>query len=335
MRIIRSLEHLGSSSTPSVVTIGNFDGVHCGHQMVIAAVLGRARELGIRSQVRSVVVTFDPHPAHVLHGGPHLRLITPSEQKLELLAKTGIDTVLVLPFDEHLRRWSAREFATRVLRDGLNTLEIHEGETFRFGYGAESGIDGLLELGRELGFGVTAYVPHMIRGSAVSSSRIRSLISAGRVGEARVLLGRPFAVRSTPAPGRGYGTRYAVPTVNLAPYENLLPGNGVYLSLLRIGDADAARLFRGLTNVGNRPTFGADSFAVETHLLDFEPLPLDETTPLELTLLHRLRDERRFRSPEALRAQIGNDVTRARRYFALSDALGARLAWGSSDPARS
>ncbi len=316
MQIVRSLEELGSP-VQSVVTIGNFDGVHRGHCMVIAAALKRARELG----ARCAVVTFHPHPAHLLHGGPHLRLITPLEQKLDLLARTGIDLVAVLPFDDHLRRWSAREFASRVLREGLRALEVHEGETFRFGYGAESGIDGLVHLGRELGFAVTTYVPCIVRGAPVSSSRIRSLIAEGSLGQARALLGRPFAVRSTPAAGRGYGTRYTVPTINLAPYDNLLPGNGVYLSLMRIGEGAAAKVFRGLTNVGNRPTFGADSFAVESHLLNFEPLALNETTPLQLTFLRRLRDERRFPSPEALRAQIAQDVDYAQRYFALCDFL--------------
>ena len=167
-----------------------------------------------------------------------------------------------------------------------------------------------------------AYVPRIARGAAISSSRIRAVIAAGRMNEARALLGRSFAVLSTPAPGRGYGSRYAVPTINLAPYVELLPAIGVYITTLRIG---ADRVFRGVTNVGNRPTFGADSFAVETHLLDFEPLALDETTPLELTFLRRLREERRFESTEALRDQIGLDVKRALRYFALADVMKARL----------
>ncbi|MGA7156414.1 MAG: riboflavin biosynthesis protein RibF [Acidobacteriaceae bacterium] len=313
MQIFRSLSELGSFPT-SVVTIGNFDGVHCGHQMVIASVLERARAMS----ARAVAVTFDPHPAHVLHAGPRLPLITPLDEKLRLLAETGLDAALVLPFTDELRHWTARHFAERVLRDGLHAAEVHEGETFRFGYQAEADIAGLSELGRELGFGVRTYVPRIVRGAAISSSRIRSVIGAGKVSEARALLGRPFAVRSTPAPGRGYGTRYAVPTINLAPYADLLPAHGVYVTTLKVG---GTRLFRGVTNVGNRPTFGADSFAVESHLLDFEPLTLDETTPLELAFLKRLRAERRFDLVEALRDQIGIDVRRAQRYFALADAL--------------
>ena len=313
MQIARSLAELGSP-TPSVVTIGNFDGVHCGHRMVIASVLERARALN----ARAIAVTFDPHPAHVLHTASRLPLITPLEEKLKLLAGTGLDQALVLPFTDELRHWTARHFAERVLRDALHAVEVHEGETFRFGYQAEADITGLSDLGRELGFGVRAYVPCIARGAPISSSRIRTLIAAGNLHEARALLGRSFSIHSTPAPGRGYGTRHAVPTINLAPYAELLPAHGVYITTLRIG---AERVFRGVTNVGNRPTFGADSFAVESHLLHFEPVDLTETTPLELTFLRRVRAERRFESTEALRDQIRLDVQQALRFFALSDAL--------------
>ena len=316
MQIARSLTELDFSGR-SVVTIGNFDGVHCGHRMVIASVLERARALN----ASAIAVTFDPHPAHVLHTASRLPLITPLEEKLRLLAETGLDQVLVLPFTDELRHWTARHFAEWVLRDALRAVEVHEGETFRFGYQAETDIAGLSELGRELGFGVKAYVPCIARGAAISSSRIRALIAAGNLHEARALLGRSFAVRSTPASGRGYGTRYAVPTINLAPYPELLPAHGVYVTTLRIGDD---RVFRGVTNVGNRPTFGADSFAVESHLLEFEPVDLSETTALELTFVRRLRAERRFESTEALRDQIQRDVQRALRFFALSDALKVR-----------
>ena len=316
MQIARSLAELGSSA-PSVVTIGNFDGVHCGHRMVIASVLERARALN----ASAIAVTFDPHPAHVLHTASRLPLITPLDEKLRLLGDAGLDQVLVLPFTDELRHWTARHFAERVLRDALHAVEVHEGETFRFGYQAEADIAGLSELGRELGFGVKAYVPCIARGAAISSSRIRALIAGGRLHEARALLGRSFSIHSTPAPGRGYGTRYAVPTINLATYAELLPAHGVYITTLRVG---AERVFRGVTNVGNRPTFGADSFAVESHLLNFEPVDLSETTPLELTFLRRLRDERRFESTEALRDQIRLDVQQAQRFFALCDALKVR-----------
>ena len=318
MQIARSLAEFDSFTSRAVVTVGNFDGVHCGHRMVIASLLERASKLN----VKAVAVTFDPHPAHVLRTDSHLPLITPVAEKLELLAATGLDIVLVLPFTEELRHWTARLFAERVLHDALHAVEVHEGETFRFGHQAEADIAGLLELGRELGFAVRTYEPRISRGAAISSSRIRALIATGSLHEARALLGRSFSVRSTPASGRGYGTRYAVPTINLAPYAELLPSHGVYITTLKIA---SERVFRGVTNIGNRPTFGADSFAVESHLFNFEPVALDETTPLEMTFLKLLRPEHRFESPEDLRAQIGLDVNKALRYFALADALNAPI----------
>jgi riboflavin kinase/FMN adenylyltransferase len=315
MQIFRSLQELDPFGPRSIVTVGNFDGVHLGHRMVLRNVLRRAGELW----ARSVAVTFDPHPAFVLNPARPLRQITPLAEKLRLLAATGLDAVLVLPFTEELRSWTARHFAETILRDALTAVEVHEGETFRFGYGAEAGVDGLVELGHHCSFSVRTYDPLVLRGAAVSSSRIRALVAAGSLHEARALLGRPFAVLSHPASGRGYGTRYAVPTINLAPYTDLLPANGVYVTTLQVG---GDRIFRGVTNAGNRPTFGADSFAVETHLLDFEPIDLEEGTPLELTFLARLRAEQHFPSPDLLREQIGRDVQRATRYFELCKLLG-------------
>jgi len=310
MQIFRSLSELGNFAPASVVTIGNFDGVHRGHRMVIDAVTARARDL----HARSVAVTFDPHPLRILKPEVDVRLITPLAQKLDLLAATGLDAVLVLPFTPEFSNWTAREFATRVLHDALHTVEVHEGETFRFGHDAAEDVTGLSHLGEDLGFTVRAYHPENFRGSPVSSSRVRTLVAAGTMNQVRALLGRSFSIRSTPASGRGYGTRYTVPTINLAPYSDLLPANGVYITTLRVANE---RTFRSVTNAGNRPTFGADSFAVESYCLDFEPIALTEDTPLELTFLKRLRGEIRFPSPEALRAQIGIDVAKAERYFTL------------------
>jgi len=313
MQIFRSTAELPSDFGPVVATIGNFDGVHRGHRWVIDKVIARARELG----VHSLAITFDPHPVRVLRPELPHALITPLPEKLRLLSATGIDATLVLPFTLELSRTSAREFAAETLAKAVRAVEIQEGENFRFGYQAAEGTEGLTALGREFGFHVHAYAPYLLRGEAVSSSRIRRLIAAGAVSQTRALLGRPFAIASTPASGRGYGTRYTVPTINLAPYSELLPGNGVYITQLQIGD----EVFDAVTNVGNRPTFGEDSFTVESHLLNFHPIALDVTTPLELCFLHRLREERRWPTPEALREQIGKDVAKARRFFALRDAL--------------
>jgi riboflavin kinase/FMN adenylyltransferase len=324
LNIYTQLADLPRPATPVVATIGNFDGVHLGHQAVIAEVIERARFLG----AESLAITFDPHPARVLRPENPQPHITPLARKLELLAATGIDATLVLPFTDALRHMPPRDFASDILVHAVRATEVHEGENFRFGYHAEagaartqSGNASLEALGQELGFGVTIYAPRSLRGAPVSSSRIRVLLAAGDVSHARVLLGRPFAVESTPAPGRGYGTRYTVPTINHAPYPELLPAKGVYITTLAIGP----ETFEAVTNVGNRPTFGTDSFAVESHLLNFHPLEgeqaLDERTPLRLTFLRRLRAERPFPTTQALRDQIVSDVTQARRYFTLCHGL--------------
>jgi riboflavin kinase/FMN adenylyltransferase len=313
MQIYRHLSELPPGSEPVIATIGNFDGVHLGHQGVIAEVIERARFLG----GRSIAITFDPHPSRVLRPDAPTKLLTPTPRKLELLAETRLDATLVLPFTEELCHTSARDFATNVLVGAIHIAEIHEGDNFRFGYHAEAGIESLDALGRELGFHTVIYAPQKMRGAAVSSSRIRELLSSGDVSGARALLGRPFAIESTPASGRGYGARYVVPTINLAPYTELMPANGVYVTTLTVGDGADAETFEAVTNVGNRPTFGTDSFAVESHLLNFHPVDLNESTRLRLTFLRRLRTEQRFPSTEALRDQIRQDVTRAKRYFDL------------------
>ncbi|WP_353072223.1 riboflavin biosynthesis protein RibF [Tunturiibacter gelidiferens] len=321
MIIFNSLADIPADFGPSIATIGNFDGVHRGHQWVIAEVVGQARA----ENIRSIAITFDPHPARVIRPESSQPLITPLPQKLELLAATGIDAVLVLPFTTELSHMTARAFATEVLKDALHVTQLHEGENFRFGYQAEAGVESLEALGRELGFSVRVYAPRHLRGETISSSRIRQMIAEGDVTHVRALLGRSFAVCSTPASGRGYGTRYTVPTINLAPYTELLPANGVYITELTVGTGTSSETFDGVTNVGNRPTFGADSFTVETHLLNFHPIDLNESTPLTLTFLRRLRAEMRWPNPEALKEQIGRDVTKAKRYFNICRAVGSKL----------
>ena len=313
MQIFHSIEEVPIDFGPSVVTIGNFDGVHQGHQAVLKEVIERARGL----HVRCVAVTFDPHPVRVVRPEIPLRLITQQGQKLDWLAHTGIDAVLVLPFTRSLSRLTAREFARTILRDALKAVEVHEGENFRFGADAGADVGELSSLGEEFGFKVRIHSPTHRRGTIVSSSIVRAAIAAGNMRAARQLLGRPFEIISTPAPGRGYGSRYTVPTINLAPYQELLPANGVYITCLELNGG----LFESVTNVGNRPTFGDESFAMETHILDFHPIPLDQATQLRLRFLDRIRAEIAWPSPDALKQQIGKDVACARHYFALYHAL--------------
>ena len=217
----------------------------------------------------------------------------------------------------HSRGLTPREFVQRILINALGVHGMHEGRNFHFGHAAAAGVHELATMGEEMGFSVQLHEPVRVHGMEVSSSAIRSLVSAGDVRRARWMLGRPFTVLSTPASGRGIGTRLLVPTVNLAPYNGLVPAFGVYVTRLKVN----GRAFQAVTNVGNRPTFGEASFAIESHILDFEPIDLDETTPLELEFLMRLRGEHTWPSPEALKAQIMKDVARARDYFRLARIL--------------
>jgi riboflavin kinase/FMN adenylyltransferase len=306
--VYRSLAEIPAG--PSVVTIGNFDGVHLGHREILSAVVAEARALG----VRSVAVTFDPHPQQFLHPAKAPHLLTPMPERVRLLASTGIDAVLVLHFDAALAALLSHDFVRTILVEALGVRSLHEGGNFRFGHRARAGVAQLQKYGAELGFAVHVHEPVSVRGLEVSSSAIRTLVAAGDMRRARWMLGRPFAVRSTPVRGRGIGTRLLVPTVNLAAYDGLLPAFGVYITRLTVG----SRRFQSVTNVGDRPTFGAASFAVESYILDFEPVDLDEQTPLELEFLLRLRPEEEWPSPEALKAQIFKDVARAQRYFRLA-----------------
>ena len=322
MQVFRSLAEIPGSFGPTAVSIGNFDGVHCGHQLILERLI---RSAAARS-LRSVAATFDPHPLRMLRPEVSPKLITPLHARLKLLREARIDAVLVLPFTESLSRMPAKEFATAILHDALRAVEVHEGANFRFGYRAEGGMEELCDLGRRLGFDVVTHGACCLRGVTVSSSRIRELISRGDLNQARILLGHDFFIASWRAKGRGIGAKLTVPTINLAPYEELLPPNGVYVTRLSV----AGESFDAVTNVGNRPTFGTDSFAIESHLLDFHPLELTPQTPLELVFLRRIREERRFPSPEVLRAQILRDVERAKRYLHLR-----RLLMGKDHPNKS
>jgi riboflavin kinase/FMN adenylyltransferase len=309
VEIFHKLEDVPAGFGPSIASVGNFDGVHRAHSHVLGEIVRRARESG----AKAVAVTFEPHPARMLRPDSDLKLLTPVPEKLRLLEATGIDAVLMLPFGRDLSLMTARQFAERILRKKLRAREVHEGYNFRFGHKAAGDVNLLMQLGQEMGFEVKVYSEQKLRGEPVSSSHIRRLLREGRVSRARHLLARPFCILGAPGRGRGYGSKYTVPTINLARYEELVPKDGVYITCTRVG----AENFDSVTNVGNRPTFGAESFAVETHLLNFHPIELSPESEVEICFLDRLRDEIKFPSVEALREQIAKDVNKARRYFHL------------------
>ena len=316
MDIFHKLDDIPADYGPTLVSVGNFDGVHRAHAAVLREIVSRARERG----AKAVAVTFEPHPARILRPESRMKLLTPTPEKLRLLASTGVDAVLLLPFGRDLSLLTPRQFAERILKKKLHAREVHEGYNFRFGHKASGDMNMLADFGREMGFEVKLYPEMTLRGETVSSSHMRKLVAEGHVSRARHLLARPFCILGTPGRGRGYGSKYTVPTINLARYEELVPKDGVYITCTRVSE----ERFESVTNVGNRPTFEGPSFAIETHLLNFRPITLNPQTEVEITFLKWLRPEIRWPDAEALKLQIGKDVARARRFFQLVEGLEKR-----------
>ena len=332
MRVYRDLGMIPADLGATVVSAGNFDGVHLAHRAVLGKVVERAREVG----ARALAVTFDPHPMRILRPDVAPPLLTPLERKLHLLRQTGLDAVVVLPFTRDMSLTTPHEFARNVLHDKLHAREVHEGFNFRFGHRAEGDVEVLRTLGREFRFDVVVYPAMQLRGDVVSSSRIRELLRLGRVARASRLLGRVFSIAAPPGRGRGYGHKYTVPTINLARYDDLVPLDGVYVTKTTVRQPDGTgseECFESVTNIGTRPTFGAESFAVETHLLNFHPIEVTAQTQVEISFLYRLRAEIKFPNVEALREQIGRDVRRTRHYFTLREvALGGTAKQSAESP---
>ena len=309
MQVFHQLADVPAGFGPTIVSVGNFDGVHRAHLRVLREIVARAQQ----QTIKAVAVTFEPHPTRILRPEANFKLLTPTPEKVRLLGSAGVDAVFLLPFSRDLSLLTPTEFARQILQQGLQAREVHEGYNFHFGHKASGNVTSMVELGRELGFETVSYSEMRLRGEPVSSSHIRKLLSEGKVSRARHLLGRSFSILSTPGRGRGYGSKYTVPTINLSRYEELVPKDGVYITRTRV----AEECFDSVTNIGNRPTFGADSFAIETHLLNFHPLDLTSETPVEIFFLARIREEIKFPSVEALREQIGRDVKQAQRYLRL------------------
>ncbi|HEV8612155.1 MAG TPA: bifunctional riboflavin kinase/FMN adenylyltransferase, partial [Gemmatimonadales bacterium] len=268
MEIFHSLEQIAQPDGRSVVTIGSFDGIHRAHQEL----LERVRQLAREADATSVAVTFDPHPVQILAPEKAPKLLTPLPIKLELLEQSGIDRLLILPFTRELSRWSPEQFVQEVLVKAVRAVAVLVGENFRFGHKQAGNPQVMADLGRRFQF-QTEILPFMqIRGQTVSSSQIRSLLEQGKITLANRLLGRPFSVRNAIESGLGIGRSQTVPTLNLAPYFEMLPAAGVYVTWAKlrngIDENRKATHLRSVTNAGCRPTFGERDLGVETHLLD-------------------------------------------------------------------
>ncbi len=289
----------------SVLSVGNFDGLHLGHQKIIRTVVERARS----SDALAAVVTFDPHPVKVLRPERAPSLVQTLAQRLAAFAELGLDAALVLRFDAALASRTPEEFVREILVEPLRALAVLVGANFRFGHRQAGNVALLTELSRRFAFAVEIVEPVIVNGEIVSSSAVRRAVREGNAVAAASLLGRPFALTGTIARGAGRGATILVPTLNLVPEQELLPATGVYATETLL----AGRLYRSATNVGFRPTFDGTSLSIESHLFDFSERVTEGR--LELRFRERLRDERKFSGPEELRRQIAADLDQAREFF--------------------
>jgi riboflavin kinase/FMN adenylyltransferase len=308
MKVIYRLEELAPEYPAPVVTIGNFDGVHLGHQSLMRDLCARAAKIG----GTATVLTFDPHPLQVLAPNNAPLQIQTLEQRLEIIESLGVQLVVVIPFDMRLAQVSARDFAVRILWEKLHPKEIYVGPNFAFGHRREGSFNLLKEVGEEKKFWVGKIHQVQFRGSRVSSTSIRQALLSGQVGLARRLLARPYALKGAVVHGTGVGTKFGIPTANLRTPSDLIPRRGIYVTFFNI----EGRKYRSVTNVGFRPTVVRDdtaSLSIETHILDFEKDIYGKEAVLEF--LVRLRDEVRFASEAALIDKIQKDIANARRYI--------------------
>jgi len=309
--LIRGIEGIRDAHCGAVVTVGNFDGVHYGHQRIIETVKKLATEKG----VKSMAVTFDPHPIKVIAPDRAPKLLTDTEEKARLLMRYGIDHVLVIDFTREFAGMPPEGFVHDILVNRLCTKAVVVGSGYSFGKARRGTTDFLRRQGRKYGFGVQVIRNAMLLKKVVSSTRIRVVLANGNVSKAAVLLERPYMIRGTVVTGAGRGARILkTPTANFLTKAEVIPKDGVYAVRVNLG----SKLFDGVANLGDNPTFRGADRSYEVHLLDFsENLVGDE---IEVRFIERLRGEVKFPSPEALMDQISIDIADAREALAKTPA---------------
>jgi riboflavin kinase/FMN adenylyltransferase len=305
MRLFHGYEN-AEIARPAVLTLGVFDGLHLGHQLIISRVVERARAVG----AVPTVITFDPHPRAVLHPESAPPLLQTLDQKVEAFGVLGVEQVIVVRFTREFAGVRADEFLRDVVHERLQAKEVYLGRGFAFGRGREGNIDLLRRVSRELGFDADEVPEVRLRGQRISSSRIRELLAGGSVNLARRMLGRPYGVEGRVVRGAERGRTIGFPTANLRPDNRVIPRVGVYVTATLIGGVWR----RSVTNVGVRPTFEKEAEpSIETYVMDWGGDLYGDV--VRVRFLHRLRDERRFSSVEELKRQIDFDVARAQKYF--------------------
>ena len=286
----------------TVLTIGNFDGVHLGHRAIFDSVIANARELS----AIPAVLTFNPHPQHFFRRSEP-PLITTFEKKMELMESCGIEAVFVAGKTREFYDLTAEDFVRQVLLESLKMVSIFVGHDFTFGKGKAGSIELLTRMGREHNFAIHEKSAVVVEGMLVSSTMIRNLVQMGRVSQASALLGRDFSLSGRVIRGVGRGRKLGYPTANVEYTGRLMPLGGVYVTWVKID----GRQFFGVANLGNNPTFGAGSFSLEVHILDFDEDIYDKV--IEVGFIDRIRHEIKFSGPDELIRQIQDDVTVAER----------------------
>lgn len=305
MRLFHGTEN-AEIQRPTVLTLGVFDGLHLGHQLIMQRVVERAHAVG----AVPTVITFDPHPRAVLHPESSPPLLQTFDQKIEGFGVLGIEQTIVVRFTIEFSMIAAGDFLRDVVRDRLHAKEVYLGKGFAFGHNREGNIELLKRVGKQLDFAAGEVPEVQARGQRVSSSKIRQLLAHGHVNLARRMLGRPYGVEGLVERGAERGRQLGFPTANLHPHNRVIPRRGVYVT----GTLIEGKWRRSVTNVGVRPTFGEEAEpSVETYVMNWDGDLYGDV--VRVRFLHRLRDERKFDALEDLKMQIGRDVVRAESYF--------------------
>jgi len=297
-----------AGSKPTALAVGNFDGLHLGHQQILRRVLERARQ----ENCIAAVLTFYPHPTQVLRPADAPALLMTLDQRLAAIAAMGLDAALVIRFDAEFAKISPEDFVRRYAVDTMHARMVAVGANFRFGHRQAGDVNTLADLGKRWNFQVESIAPVVADGVVVSSTAIRKNLREGRMEEAARMLGRPYALEGEIRPGTGMGRKFVVPTLNLSTEQQLLPKLGVYATEVTVAGAN----YRAATNVGMRPTFDGAHVTIESYLLDFSETLT--SGPMTVRFLSRLRDEMKFSGSEALRTQILSDIENVKKYFAAS-----------------
>ena len=306
MKVMRGFKEFKDRAIGSVVTIGVFDGVHVGHAAIIKRVVDSAR----RARLSSVVVTFDPHPLKVLRSGCRIPSLISLKHRIMLIEELGADILIIVKFSRSFSKMPPEKFVKNILVDKLHAKEIYVGENFYFGKGAIAGAANLRRFSSRYAFKITTLRPIKKSGHIVSSSLIRESILNGKLRKAAKLLGRPISVFGTVVRGSGIARGLGCPTANINPHHEVIPPRGVYAVRARLGK----KMLSGIVNIGFRPTFYGprdEEPTVEVHLFDFKGNIYNRD--IEVYFVKRIRDERKFRSKEALVKQITADMALARK----------------------